>query len=71
VTLSETKLRAALLERVKKAGMAKIAAFRLGISAQYLSDVINGRRDISEQLAEKLGYRKVVMFVPIESEVES
>lgn len=32
----------------------------LGISPQYLHDVINGRRNVSAKLGAKLGYEMVV-----------
>ncbi len=32
----------------------KEAAKELGISEQYLSDVVNGRRDLTDKLLEKL-----------------
>lgn len=42
----------------------KQAAAELGISAQYLSDVLNGHRPMSEKLASKLGWEKIVTWVP-------
>ena len=41
----------------------KELADELGISPQYLSDVLKGRREISAQLASKLGYERVITFV--------
>jgi DNA-binding transcriptional regulator YdaS (Cro superfamily) len=37
----------------------KAVADELGISPMYMNDLLRGRRDISERIAEKMGYRKV------------
>lgn len=37
------------------------AAEALDVSRPYLSDIINGRRDFSDQVLEKLGLRRVVV----------
>jgi hypothetical protein len=34
----------------------------LNITPQYLNDILHGRRDISEQVADRLGYRRLVVF---------
>ncbi len=41
----------------------RLVAKELGISPAYLSDILNGHREISAQVAEKLGYERVVTFV--------
>lgn len=45
----------------------KDVAERLGISAQYLCDVLKGRREMSAALALRLGYQREVTFTKIES----
>jgi transcriptional regulator with XRE-family HTH domain len=37
-------------------------AERIGMSPTYISDVLSGRRDISEELANRLGFEKCVLF---------
>ncbi|WP_167346267.1 helix-turn-helix transcriptional regulator [Sphingopyxis macrogoltabida] len=37
-------------------------AHRLGITPSYLSDVLNGRRDISDGLAARLGFERITTF---------
>ena len=37
-------------------------AVNLGISPQYLCDILNGRRDISSNVARRLGYERAVVF---------
>lgn len=38
------------------------AAENFGLTIQYISDVVYGRRPVSDRLAEKMGYRRVVEF---------
>ena len=40
--------------------LSKSAA--LGISPQYLCDILQGRRDISSTVADRLGYERIVLF---------
>jgi transcriptional regulator with XRE-family HTH domain len=40
----------------------KKVARHLNITPQYLNDILHGRRDISEQVADRLGYRRLVVF---------
>lgn len=55
----------ALREIVKEQGSQKAAAEALAISPQYLSDLLAGRRDVSKNLAERMGYDLVVSFFKI------
>lgn len=43
-------------------------AHKLGITPSYLSDVLNGRRDISEGLAARLGFERITTFRRISRE---
>ena len=53
-----------VLERmVDYAGSQKAVAEWLGVSAQYLSDVMSGRRYVSKEMGKKLGYKKTISFV--------
>jgi len=38
-------------------------AAELGISPQFLSDLLAGRKDITRRVAEAMGYRRMVVFV--------
>jgi plasmid maintenance system antidote protein VapI len=49
--------------RVKEHGSQRAYAKHLGVSQAYLSDVINGRRDISKEMAQLLGYKRLTIFV--------
>lgn len=54
-----------LREMVQQEGSQKAAAEKLEVSQQFLNDVLNERRYISDAIARKLpphGYRKVIFF---------
>lgn len=53
---------------VKDKGSQLKAAKHLDISPQYIGDIIAGNREISGNVAAKLGYRRVVGFVQIKKE---
>ena len=46
----------------------KDVAEELGISTQYLTDLLYRRRNISNEIAAKFGYERRVVFVPIDLE---
>lgn len=50
---------------VNRAGSQKKLAEQLGISTAYLNDVLRHRRDISAELAKKLGLRRIVSFTEV------
>lgn len=47
---------------VEKWGTQNSVAARLDITPAYLSDIRAERREISEKVARKLGYRREVVF---------
>lgn len=51
-----------LIKRAQQLGSRKALAAELGISQPYLSDILLGKREISFQLAEKLGLKKIIRF---------
>ena len=48
---------------VERAGSQKAVADSLGVSRAYLSDVLLGRRPISAELAGRMGWKKIELFV--------
>lgn len=58
---SEGDLYDALRAKIDTLGQAA-AAKELGFTPQFLNDVMNGRRTLSERLVTALGYRRVVTF---------
>ena len=63
---SDTFLRSEILALVKKYLSQKNAAKFLKISPQYLCDILICRREISESLAKKLGFKRTIVFQKIE-----
>jgi plasmid maintenance system antidote protein VapI len=49
-------------EMVEKWGSQRSVADQLEISAAFLSDILNGNRPVSNKVAKRLGYRKVVKY---------
>lgn len=47
---------------VKAAGEQRLAAKQLGVSPQYLCDVLKRRREPGSKLLKALGYRRVVIY---------
>lgn len=64
-TITYDKAIELIRKMVKDEGSQFAAAKKLDVSAQYLSDILLGRRDISDNVARKLpphGYRRVIFF---------
>lgn len=49
-------LKAIMLASKKKAGSLRKLAIELEISAAYLSDILKGKRGVSEKVAAKFGF---------------
>ena len=47
---------------IQTAGSQKAFAAEAGISEQYLSDVLNNRRDIGEKLLKWFGMERVTLY---------
>jgi plasmid maintenance system antidote protein VapI len=60
------KTEAELLEELKRSADQKRGltntAEKLGFTIQFISDVVNQRRPVSERLAQRMGYRRVIEF---------
>jgi len=59
--LSESDVREVLRSAIESTSQKQTAEL-LKISPQYLNDVIRGRRDISAELATRLGFERIVVF---------
>lgn len=44
-------------------GNQKTLAKELGVSPQYISELLNGRKEVSKNIAAKFGYKKIIMWV--------
>lgn len=60
--LYNLQFREKLFDYMQKFKSQKEAAKSLGISPAYLSDMLHGRRDISGEVANQFGYKKIVVF---------
>jgi antitoxin component HigA of HigAB toxin-antitoxin module len=56
---------------VSESGTQRAAAEILGISQVYLSDILNGRRFVSDELARRLGYRRIICFEQLPGPADS
>lgn len=63
--LTENELINVIHEMRKELGSYKAVAAHIGISNTYLSDIVQGWRVVSAEVAQKLGYRKVIEYEPI------
>lgn len=57
-------MRKLLQQQVEAAGGQAACAKILGVSAQYLSDCLKGRREIGKSIAIPLGYEPITVYVP-------
>jgi hypothetical protein len=65
--ITQEDLRAVLWTSVKRMGSQKKVAKELCISEQWLSDILGGE-DISEKVANRMGYTVSKMYAPIEKD---
>jgi Protein of unknown function (DUF551)/Helix-turn-helix len=54
----------AMYEEAERLGSGKKLAKKLDISEQYLSDILNGRRNVSEVIGLQMGFRAVWLKEP-------
>lgn len=60
--LTEDDLRIKLHKECEAAGSQKAWAERNGLSQQYVTDALLGKRGIGNGIAHRLGYEKVVRY---------
>lgn len=61
--LTESAMRWRLRQLAKQHGSQEKLAQHLGISPQFLSDILQSRRPVSKTVAAKVGYRREVIYV--------
>ena len=67
-TITSEQVISLLKEKAKEHGSQFKAAIALDISPAYYGDIIAGKRLVSDAIARKLGYRKVVVYQKEEKE---
>jgi hypothetical protein len=60
--LNEMQVRELLSKAIQEAGSQANFADSNGMSRQYLTDVIKGRRDLSGKILEALNLEKIIEF---------
>lgn len=55
-----------LLLLVEQSGSQKAAAETLGVSAQYVHDLLINRRDFSAKIAALLGWERKIIYTPLD-----
>lgn len=66
--MDDKKVLDELNRRIAKAGTAKAFANEVGLSAVYISDILNGKRDFSDRVLKILGFEKRVKIVKAKGE---
>ena len=61
-TITEEEARELIRDMVDTEGSQSAVAKQLGISASFVSDILAGSRKVSDRVAQKLGYSRVIMF---------
>jgi predicted transcriptional regulator len=56
---------------VDQMGSQTLVAKDLGVSPTMISDILSGARNVSDKIAQKIGYSKVVVFVKQDWDVNS
>ncbi len=64
--LSPEQMREMLRQTINRDGSQKTFAEKIGVSAQYVCDCLQGRREIGKSIAVPLGYQPVTIYIPIE-----
>lgn len=62
-TRTEHQMRDAITDLVDELGSQVAVADQLRLCPSHLNDILHGRRGISDRVAERLGWRKVSVFV--------
>jgi hypothetical protein len=61
-TIDETAIRKLIRDRCKAIGSQSAFAANAGVSAAYLSDMLLGKRGVSDAIAGAIGYEKFTAF---------
>jgi DNA-binding transcriptional regulator YdaS (Cro superfamily) len=60
--MTEKKMMAEVRRLIRLVGSQKQAAIQLGITPQYLNDILHQRREISTRVADAMGYDRIVSY---------
>lgn len=68
--ITETELRGKIVRMCNETSQSDVAR-QLNISRAYISDIVAGKRRISNRIAKSLGYRVNSINVPVERQYEA
>jgi plasmid maintenance system antidote protein VapI len=60
--ITEEEILEIIKQMVDKWGSQRAVADQLDISAAYMSDILKGNRDVSDTIARRLGYSRIIRF---------
>ena len=63
--VNQKYMRQVITNAVIMAGSQAVVAEKVGVSRQYLGDVLHGKREVSANLAEKFGWKRMVVFARV------
>lgn len=63
--LTDEDLRNLLRGIVSREGSQKAAAGALGLSPQYMGELLGGTRKITDEVAAKLGHKRLTLWVMV------
>ena len=64
--IDEHAMRSVLRNAIERAGSQAAFAAKHDLSPSYISDLLAGRREISDHIARLLGYQRVIRYEPIQ-----
>lgn len=67
--ITETELRGKLVKLCNETSQTAVSK-QFDVTKAYISDIVAGKRRISNTIAKALGYRKIGITVPVERQYE-
>ena len=65
------QMRTILRKACETAGSQRQWASKHAFSEQYVCDILLGRREISEQIAKALGYKRIISFRQLDTRLKA
>lgn len=60
-----SQMQVLIMSAIEIEGSQKAAAKTFGVSSQFLNDVVRGRREPTDKIANWFGMERVVVFMPV------
>lgn len=65
-TKTQDQILKTLRDLVQEKGSQTAVAQVLKVTPQHVGDMLRGRRDVSDKIARRLGYEKIILFKKLE-----